>query len=246
MIPLIVTIHQPNFLPWLGFFDKVARADLLIVLDNVAFERRGFQNRVRLKSPSGPRWLTAPVVSAGHYGERIDEVRLDGGLAWARRHLLTLETWYRGAPGYAEHAPLLGDLYAGRPERLVDFSVPAIARLAAALGVSTPTVRASDLGGEGRRSALLCDLAVRAGGTVYLSGPSGRDYLDESVFAARGVEVRYHDFRAFAYPQKFGAFQPALSALDYLLNEPSLRTWTARDAGVMAAPPPPRAALAGD
>lgn len=239
---MIVTIHQPNFLPWLGFFDKVASADLLVVLDSVAFERRGFQNRVQLKGPSGPRWLTAPVESAGRYGERIDEVRLDHATPWQRKHRLTLDTLYRNAPGYAAHAPLLDALYAGKPERLVDFCGPAIARLAAALQVSTPSLWASALGGEGRRSDLLCDLVVRAGGRVYLSGPAGRDYLDESVFRARGVEVRYHDFRAFAYPQKFGPFAGGLSALDYLLCEPSLNAWTAHRARTrrpVAAPPLP-------
>lgn len=227
---MLVTIHQPNFLPWLGFFDKMADADLLVVLDSVPFERRGYQNRVRVKGPAGGQWLTAPVTSAGRYGENIDQVRLDRSVPWARTHRQTLGQFYRKAPGYAAGQEVLDTLYGEEPERLVDLTVPAIARLAGALDIATPMVSALALGVPGRRSELLCGLVRRVGGTAYLSGPAGHDYLDEDVFHRHGIEVRYHDFRAFEYPQRFGPFEPGLSALDYLFNDPERTAWTAHRA----------------
>lgn len=228
---MLVTIHQPNFLPWLGFFDKMADADLLIVLDHVPFERRGYQNRVRVKGPSGGQWLTAPVGSAGRYGEDIRDVRLDHGTPWRHNHRRTLGQFYRRAPGWAAGEELLGRLYGGEPERLVDFTLPALTELARALGVQTPVVNASALGVTGRRSELLCALTRAVGGSAYLSGPAGHDYLDEGVFHRHGIEVRYHSFRAFEYPQRFGPFEAGLSALDYLLNDPERVAWTAHRAG---------------
>ncbi|WP_102126289.1 WbqC family protein [Deinococcus planocerae] len=231
---MLVTIHQPNFLPWLGFFDKMADADLLVVLDHVGFEKGGYQNRVRVKGPSGEQWLTAPVNTAGRCGAPIHEVELNHRTPWGRNHRLTLRQFYGKTPGYAAQEELLETLYGGRPERLVDFTVPALGHLAGALGVSTPVVLASSLGVGGRRSELLCALVREVGGTAYLSGPSGRDYLDEEVFRRHGIEVHYHSFRPFAYPQPFGPFAPAMSTLDYLFNDPSREAWTSHRAGRQA------------
>jgi hypothetical protein len=224
---VIVTIHQPNFMPWLGFFDKLAAADCFILLDNVGFEKGGYQNRVQVKGPNGPHWLTAPVKTAGKLGQPISEVLLDGD-QWQRKHKAVLEGFYGRTPGFSEQLAWLDALWEERAERLLDFSRGAIVALARALNVATPTMLASDLGATGSRSILLADLVERAGGDVYLSGPAGRDYLNEREFWDRGIQVRYHEFRGFEYAQRYGPFIGGLSAFDYLCNEPSLELWRTR------------------
>jgi hypothetical protein len=222
---MIVTIHQPNLFPWLGFFDKMMAADLFILLDHVPFTKGGYQNRVKLKGSGGEQWLTVPVVTSGKNGQRTNEVLLNGNLPWRRDHIRTLEAVYRGTPHFAEMLPGLKSLYEGNQTTLAEFAIPGIERIRDLLGIGTPLTKASELGVEGSSSELLAGLVEKAGGTVYLSGPSGRNYLDERVFAEKGIRVAYHSFEPFPYPQRFGTFIGGLSALDYLVNAAGSGWW---------------------
>ncbi|QQE75515.1 WbqC family protein [Brevibacillus composti] len=151
---MIVAIHQPNLFPWLGFFDKMARADLFILLDHVQFTRRGYQNRVQLKGPQGLQWLTVPVKSKGLYQQLTCDVEINGEAGdWRQAHLKTLERLYRGAPGYAELIPAVADLYHSPQTRLVDLTIPAIEWIKSRLEIDTPIRLASDLPVAGTRSA---------------------------------------------------------------------------------------------
>lgn len=225
---MIVSIHQPNLFPWLGFFDKMARADTFVLLDNVPFTKGGYQNRVQIKGPSGPFWLTVPVVTKGRLGQSTLDVEINNTVAWQRTHLGSLRAAYGSAPGFHTLMARLQDIYSLEVAKLVDFTIPGILLLKEMLGIDTPIVRASRLGVSGSGSQLLCDVVKQLGGTVYLSGPSGREYLDLSVFERDSIRVEYHSFEAFQYPQRFGAFTAGLSALDYLANDPGAKLWHAR------------------
>ncbi|MGZ4107505.1 MAG: WbqC family protein [Tumebacillaceae bacterium] len=222
---MIVTIHQPNLYPHLGFFDKMACADVFVLLDNTQFTKRGYQNRVQLKGPNGAQWLTLPVKSKGRYDQLTREVEVNEEQAWRKEHLKTFELLYRGTNGYTQLIGKLEELYASPCQRLTDLTVPGIELIKRELGIETPLVSASDLNVQGKSSQLLCDLVKAVGGTTYLSGPSGRDYLEESMFAEQGVRLEFHQFEPVTYPQRFGAFVGGLSALDYLFHEPNSTRW---------------------
>lgn len=226
---MIVTVHQPNLFPWLGYFDKMARADLFILLDNVQFTKRGFQNRVKVKGPRGEQWLTLPVRTKGRYFQQTKEVEIDKEQDWKKDHVHTLATLYGGSSGFADIMPLLEELYMRPHDKLIDLTIPGIALIKDLLGIDTPLVLASQLGAEGNNSAMICGLVKAAGGSTYLSGPSGRTYLDEAVFAEAGIQVEYHRFSPPVYPQRFGPFVEGLSSLDYLFNEPGLEQWKQRN-----------------
>jgi hypothetical protein len=219
-MPKIVTIHQPEHLPWLGFFAKMDRADLFISLDTVPFRKNYFQNRNRVLGFDGePLWLTVPVRLDEHLDGRIADVGIAEDGRWRRKYLGTLRQRYAKHP----HAdPLIGEIAGvieGDYRRLRDLNEDLIRPAAAALGVDTPSVRASELGGEGVRSELLADLCRRAKADVYLSGPSGRDYLDVRPFRDAGIEVWVHDYSHPEYPQKGGEpFVSHLAAVDLLAN----------------------------
>ncbi|MFM1651928.1 WbqC family protein [Brevibacillus sp. B_LB10_24] len=220
-----IAIHQPNLFPWLGFFDKMACADLFIFLDQVQFTKRGYQNRVKLKGPNGVQWLTVPVKSKGRYEQLTLDVEIDREHPWKKEHLKTFETIYRGTPGFSELMPQVEQLYERDCQRLVDMNIPGIELIRKRLGIETPLLSASEMPAAGSRSHLLCELVLAAGGTTYLSGPSGRAYLDESVFREKGVKLEYHQFEIAEYPQRFGEFTGGLSALDYLFHDPLLTHW---------------------
>lgn len=216
---MIVAAHQPNFAPWLGFFDKMRQADVLVLLDTVQFVKRGYQNRTRIKGPAGAQWLTLPVISKGRYDQITRDVEVDETSDWRRVHLRTLQTVLAKAPHRDALFDCLEPVYA-QPgvHRLADVTTALIGDIVKRLEIPTRLVTASELGCDGQGSRLMLNLTQAAGGNVYLSGVTGREYLDPAMFAEAGVELRYHEFRPFEYPQQYGAFVPGLSSLDYIAN----------------------------
>lgn len=223
---VIVTVHQPNLFPWLGFFDKMAKADMFIFLDHVQFTKRGYQNRVKVKGPHGSQWLTVPVISKGRSYQFTDEVEIDNTRDWKKDHLLTLELLYRGTENFEDVFKELSGLYEEDVHRLVDFTTKGINFIQERLDIHTKTINASQLRVKGNNSEMIVNLVKEVGGTVYLSGPSGRNYLDEKLFKAENIKLEYHEFQEEIYPQKFNSFLRGLSSLDYLFNSTQKKTST--------------------
>jgi hypothetical protein len=214
-----VAIHQPEHLPWLGFLDKARRADRFVFLDTVAFKKNYFENRNRIRTPQGWAWVTVPVLHKGKFGQTFNEVEINNQTRWAEIYFRTIRQNYAKAPFWTTYETALADIILLPRERLVDFNLALIEFLFAAFGISTPTLRASALNPDGKKGDLLLDICRKAGAGVYLSGPSGRDYLDESIFSAAGIGVEYHAFTHPEYRQAFAPFVPGMSSLDLLLNE---------------------------
>lgn len=228
MLVLIVSIHQPNLFPWLGFFDKMAYSDVFILLDNVPFTKGGYQNRVKIKNSAGSSWLTVPVNTVGRLGQITNEVRIENQAPWRKKHLTSIQVSYNKCPGYELLSKELADIYDKDSESLVSFTTPGIYLIKSILGINTQIVKASELDCKGSGSQLLADLVEKVGGTTYLSGPSGKNYLDENAFVTNGIGVEYHHFSIFQYTQQFGDFAGGLSSLDYLFNDPNLLYWRQR------------------
>lgn len=216
---MIVTAHQPNFLPWLGFFDKARHADVLVLLDTVQFIKRGYQNRTRIKASGGAQWLTVPVVTKGRYDQATRDVEIDETAPWRAVHQRTLRTALAKAPHRDDLLDVLEPVYARDDlHRMAELSVALLRALAEGLGVTAKLVTASELGVTGHSTELMINLTRAVGGDVYLSGPTGRDYLRPDLLAEAGVELRYHAFRPFPYPQQHGTFVAGLSCVDYVAN----------------------------
>ena len=216
---MIVTIHQPEHLPWLGFFHKVDQADRLVILDTFQYRKNYFQNRNRILGPAGPQWLTVPVLVKGHTSGRIREIAINNATEWRAKHWRTISQCYGRHPFFAEHAPFLEDLYARPWRMLADLNEHIIRHFIRALGITTEVLRASDLDVHGARSELLLDICSKTGADTYLAGQTGREYLDERIFDQAGVRVAYHAFSHPVYPQRSSeGFVSHLSTLDLLLN----------------------------
>lgn len=214
-----VTIHQPEHLPWLGFFHKMAQADLYVFMDVVQYRRQYFQNRNRIMGVHEPIWLLVPVRKQQHRHGPIMGVAIDHSRNWQKRYWGSIEYHYHRHPYFEPYAERLHDIIVSPHERLVDLNYALIGFMREALGITTPMVRASQLGVSGARTRLIHDICRKTGATTYLSGPTGRAYLDETPFERSGIAVEYH---AFEHPQYAQARRPAfvshLSTLDLLLN----------------------------
>jgi WbqC-like protein family len=216
----LAVIHQPDFLPWTGFFHRLLRADLYIALDHAQFvtgTSRSWTHRDQIKTPSGPRWLSLSVQKAP-LGTPINEIRLSPDPAWRAANLNLVRENYRHTPHFAEIFPRLEALYARSDERLVDMNLASIDLLQDLLGLQVPRILSSALSPAGSSNGMLAGLLRQAGAVRYLSGIGARAYFDPAPFAAAGIEVLWQQFEHPEYPQPFGAFVPYLSAIDMLFN----------------------------
>jgi hypothetical protein len=212
-----LAVHQPHYLPWLGYLAKWAAADLFVFLDTVQYEKNGWQNRNRIKTPAGPRWLTVPVHA--RLGAPIGEVTLDARQPWPDRHWRAIEDAYARAPHLPRHREALHGLYATPWERLAPLAVASAEWLARAIGVTTPVRLASTLGvAERDATDRLIALCRATGADTYLAGRDGARYMDAARFEAAGIRVLYQEFRHPQYAQLHGEFAPNLSGLDLLLT----------------------------
>jgi hypothetical protein len=216
---MFVTIHQPEHLPWLGFFDKLRQVDLFVLLDTTQFAKDDFQNRNRVKTAAGPAWVSVPVYKRGRSEQLILDVAICNDRNWRNQCWALISRSYADAPYFEQHRPFFAELYRRDWTSLAELNITLIAYLAEQLGLGGRFVRASTLGvcerGPTRVNLAICRAV---GATAYLSGRAGRDYLDESQFAEHGIAVRYQEFRHPVYPQLWGPFAPAMSSLDLLFN----------------------------
>jgi hypothetical protein len=215
---LIVAIHQPAYLPWLGYLARVAAADTFVFLDTVQFEKNSFTNRNRIKSANGPVWLTVPVRQKGHIGKPLSVLEIDDTTDWRTKHRRSIEQNYRRAPRFSECEGELTTLLQPGEALLAELCFRQLKFWVEELHIDTRIMRASELGVIGQKSELVLNICRGLGATQYLSGPLGRGYLDEGSFVSAGVGVIYHEYLHPIYPQLYGAFEPAMSVVDYWMN----------------------------
>lgn len=214
---MIVAIHQPQYLPWLGFFDKMDQVDCFVLLDNVQYKRREWQNRNRIKTPQGVQWLTVPV--SGEYTAHIAEIAVEQAENWRHKHLESLRHAYHRAPCWAGAAGSLEGLYAAPWEKLSQVNGASIEWLRGRLGVTTPMRWASEMQGLGEDpTGRLVDICRALDAHTYLSGVDGAKYMDLGQFAAAGIGVIFQHYEHPVYAQLHGPFASHLSALDLVLN----------------------------
>lgn len=220
---MLVAIHQPHYLPWLGYLSRMACADLFVVLDHVQFERRNYQNRAQVRIDGEARWLTVPVEQRSRE-ERIADKRIDHRLEglrhWSRVHFLSLRHAYREAPHLQKYLDSIRAIYQARFEKLVDLNAALLDFLRDAFAIRTPLVRSSTLAPQGTKSELVLDICRRVGARALLVGlGASRAYLDREAFARAGVSLVLQEFSHPQYRQCGASpFTPGLSAIDLLLN----------------------------
>lgn len=217
---MIVSIHQPDYLPWLGFFDKISLCDVFVLLDNVQFSKNYFTNRNKIRTSQEWTWLTVPVLTKGKSDQKIDEVKINNisEKRWAEKQWKSIEQNYRKAPFFSEHADFFYQLYSKEWDSLTELNKTIIYYLVDAFGIKTRICEVAEIGAKGNGTGLLFDICQALGANTYLSGAFGKEYLDETLFTNHGIKVIYQEFLHPEYKQVFEPFIPNMSAIDLIFN----------------------------
>jgi len=212
-----VGIHQLHYLPWLRYFEKIQNCDVFVLLDDIQFNKNGWQNRNRVKTSTGAVLLTVPVQMK--FAQRLDEVRIDERTLWRKKHWKTIEQSYRRAPFFSEYAEFLEATYAREWAFLNELNRHMLDFYLRALGITTRVEYSSALCVPGTATERLVNLIHAVGGESYYSGAYALDaYLDAGALAHAGIALDLQEWRAPVYPQLHGDFVPDLSIVDLLMN----------------------------
>jgi hypothetical protein len=216
---MIVGIHQPNYLPYFGFFQKMALSDVFVILDTVQFSHDSFTQRTRIRTKDGSMWLTIPIEKENHL-RPINEIILPKDKAWLKKHKLSVIANYSRCNHF--DSSFVDEYYSGSEEfiKLNEFNEYGIYYLKEKIGIRTKTVRASELNlsTDLKSTDLLIEILEKVGGDTYLSGSGGKKYIDETKFSEKRMELKYLNYEHFQYLQRWDGFQPNMSALDLVFN----------------------------
>ncbi len=213
-----VAIHQPNYLPWFGFFKKIVACDAFVLLDSVPFSKNNIQNRTRIKTAGGEVWLTIPVLTKGRLGQPTNEVRINNQDRWRKRHLKTIAQNYGRSPFYRDFSDIIETTLDRDWPLLADLTISLIREICRRLEIERIFYRASELDVSGTRTDLLVSICSALGAGTYLSGKGGMKYQDEALFREAGIDISYPSFEHPVYDQLYGPFLPGLSIIDMLFN----------------------------
>lgn len=215
---MILTAHQPVYLPWLGLFHKIALADVFCYFDIAQYQTKDYNNRNKIKTNSGEIWLSVPVESKNHFDKRVGDINIIQN-GWQRKHLKTIKLQYQKAPYfnmyYDRIAAIINDYSNGV---LGDLNLMMLRELMSILGLNRPIVIASEYKFEGKKSNLVLDMCIKLGATQYIFGSQGKSYADTSSFLAANVVPSFQNYSHPTYPQLHGSFLPYMSVIDLLFN----------------------------
>jgi len=212
------SIHQPQYIPYPGYFHKLANCDIFVSLDNVNFEKNGWQNRNRIKTAQGWQWLTIPIVQKSE--QLIKDTLIDNKDKWSRKHWQALVTNYSKAPFFREFAGRFEELYLREWTHLEKVNREFVRVMAEVLEISRPIIDGSEINAAGSASVLLIDICKKLGCERYLAGPGGAEYMDTELFAREEIEIIWQDYHCQEYSQLYpkGGFVENLSVIDMIFN----------------------------
>jgi hypothetical protein len=210
-------IHQPMYLPYPGFFHKLSLADVLVIMDDVQYDKR-FTNRNRILVPQGPIWLTVPIEKEDKFVPN-SSVKINNSIRWRDDHWKKISFSYRNAAFFDLYADRLEETFQREWDLLIDLDLELLKRSMEWLGLDLPVVRESELKVGGRATERLINTCKAVGADTYVSGRGGRDYMDVGLFEKEGITLVYQEYAPVPYRQRFSsAFVPDLSIIDMLFN----------------------------
>jgi hypothetical protein len=217
---MIVTIHQPEHLVWLGLLNKISQADIFVIFDDTQFKKNYFENRNKIKTAQGWTWLTVPVKSTS-LNTKIKDIEISYDRDWQKKYLNTLVMNYSRAPFFKSYFPRIESIILKKHRFIMDLNLELLFLFMELFGIKKKTIKSSELhlpenieGG----SNLCLEICRAIKADMYLAGSSGKDYLKLDCFKKAGIEVVFHEFTHPVYKQLHGDFQPFMSALDALFN----------------------------
>jgi hypothetical protein len=216
----VVAIHQPNFLPWLGYFYKMSQCDIFVFLDDVEYTKNSFINRNRIKTPSGEAWITLPVSYSGKSTQKIHECQVVGKDKAVKKILGQILHNYKQAKFFSHYYEPLSDILHNSGENLAELNIRLTKWIAGIFHLEVKFARSSELDIHASDATdRLIKICLKLDGTNYLSGSGGMNYQDEERFMKEGINLELSSFKHPKYDQLWGEFTASLSIVDYLLNQ---------------------------
>ncbi|MFC1548570.1 WbqC family protein [Candidatus Omnitrophota bacterium] len=209
-----IAIHQPQYLPWLGYFDKMDQGDVFVLLDDVQYKKNEWQNRNKIRNAEGWQWITVPVLY--EFGQEIKSIRIDRRQNWREKHIKSLELNYSRAPYFEEYFDFFRESLEKEWEFLVDLNVHFIEYFKETLGIGAKLVKSSTLEMDSSSTERLVDICKHFGANAYLSGSGGEDYLDKDLFKESDITLEFQDYKHPRYSQIYDGFEPYMSVADLL------------------------------
>lgn len=213
-----IGILQPGYLPWVGFFDQMARVDLFVYLDDVQFTKADWRTRNRILARNGPVWLSVPVKKAP-VNTRIKDIEISYSQKWVQKHLNLIRENYKKAPYFEPLFSELSKTIKEKPARLIDLDATLVNVLKGFLNIDTPILNSSELNAAGNKTDKLINLCKATGATRLYDGYSARDFIEPEKFRCSGIELHYQKYSPVPYTQMFGEFVPYLSVVDLCFNK---------------------------
>lgn len=215
-----IAILQSNYIPWKGYFDLINSVDEFVIYDDMQYTRRDWRNRNKIKTPDGLKWLTIPVEVKGKYFQKINETIVsDGG--WALMHWKTICQFYSKAKFFKDYKLIFEDFYLGSQDHhlsLINYRL--IELVNSILGIKTKITWSTNYELLEGQTEKLLGICQQSGADVYLSGPSAKEYFDESLADKIGIKVEWMDYSGYPeYQQLYQPFEHGVSILDLIFNE---------------------------
>lgn len=219
---MILAGHQPNYLPYIGFFHKAANCDVFALWDSVQFVKRGtfgWINRNKIKTHKGWMWLTVPVLTKGKYTQLIMDTHINNDISWQKKHWKSIYLNYNKAPYFSKYSDFFKQIYQKKWDRLADLNETIIKYIIDIFEIKVKIIRCSNFLLNSDGTALIIDVCKETGADTFLSGTHGKDYLDEAEFKKNNIKLIYQNFEHPCYNQLHGPFIENLSIIDLLFNE---------------------------
>lgn len=216
---MILTAHQPVYLPWLGLFHKIALADKFISFDQVQYLPKDWNNRNKIKTPSGEIWLSVPVYKKGYMDKKICEIEIDNTKDWKNKHWHSIRANYAKSKYFKMYADFFEDVYLNKDWNYLDeLNIYMLKWFLKVLNINTPVESAGDYDFNGKKNDLVVDMCKKLGAKKYIFGALGKDYAVLEDFEKNSISVYFQEYHHPVYPQRFGGFLPYMSIIDLLFN----------------------------
>jgi hypothetical protein len=215
---MILTAHQPAYMPWLGYFHKIALADNFVLLDSVQFEKNSYANRNKIKTSNGEAWLTIPVEMKGHMDKKINEMQMDSKSNWKKKHWNTLLLNYKKAPFFDQYAGFFEKYYQNETNNLNDFIAVSSNFFFRELKITPVTKTLSELNIESKKQDLIIDLCKTTNSNAFVFGKLGKDYADKNLFDLHNISIYFQDYKHPSYQQLWNDYVPYMGIVDALFN----------------------------
>lgn len=216
---MIISAHQPAYIPWLGYFHKIILSDVFIILDNVQFEKNSFINRNKLKSSNGETWITVPLKMNGHMDKMISDMEVDNSKHWNKKHWNTIYLNYKKADYFKVYQDQLEQIYLKERTSLIEITDEITKFILEVLEIDTKIIYQSELKIESKKQELIMEICKKMQGDLFIFGEQGKNYVNKEYFQKNKIDVYFQEYFHPRYNQLWGDFIPNLGIFDVIFNE---------------------------